>query len=88
MATINACTWNPRLEELYTGATDHNILVWAVPTKSTPATDDVAELTRTATGTADADAWSDDDQGDEHLGAAAAQQREAASSGSAAIGFA
>ena len=77
MATINACCWNKRLGELYSGATDHNILVWSVPVRTDAVTDDAPPDPECSD---DVDAWSDDEDGD---GASGVR-----TSGMAALGFA
>ena len=37
--TINACTFNPRLQELYTGADDASVLVWSQEASWDPSED-------------------------------------------------
>ena len=51
--TINACVFNPALQELYTGADDASIIVWTKEQACAP--DDLEE--QGAIG--DADDWSD-----------------------------
>ena len=51
--TINACVFNPRLQELYTGADDASILVWAQ--EPLPISGDCDSTVAKE----DADCWSD-----------------------------
>ena len=53
MDTINACVFNPSLQELYSGADDASIVVWSEERLQEPE-----DMEGNQAG-ADADAWSD-----------------------------
>eukprot|EP00850_Spirogloea_muscicola_P013949 SM000097S24802 [mRNA] locus=s97:362159:364831:+ [translate_table: standard] len=59
-APVNACTYHPHDEELYSGSNDRQILVWGPP--SVLDNDDLAPAKRrSGVNLRDEDAWSDDD---------------------------
>eukprot|EP00850_Spirogloea_muscicola_P016627 SM000136S00173 [mRNA] locus=s136:184851:188612:- [translate_table: standard] len=59
-APVNACTYHPHDEELYSGSNDRQVLVWAPP--SVLDNDDLAPAKRrSGVNLRDEDAWSDDD---------------------------